>query len=365
MTPQLTIHDLRIRAVSVPIARPLVTRVVAVDRVPLLLIDVRTEEGVTGSAYLFGCLRRGPAYLAAVLRDIGELTRGQMVAPVGLYARVRHAFTLMGHGGIATIAASGFDIACWDALAKAAGLPLASLLGAVPQPLKAYNSNGLGLVEADEAAAEAEVLLGEGGFKAIKARLGRATLDADLACVRAIRAAVGAEVVLPVDFNQALTRVEAVKRARALDGEGVYWIEEPVVYDDLAGCAALREEVATPIQLGENFYGPRAAADAIAARACDYMMFDVMRIGGVTGWLRAAALADSAGIEVSSHLMPEVSAHLLAATPTRHWLEYVDWANPILAEPLEVRDGYVATPQSPGTGVAWDEDAVVRYQVQM
>ncbi|HYW77265.1 MAG TPA: enolase C-terminal domain-like protein [Gammaproteobacteria bacterium] len=365
MKPQLTIRDLRCRAVSVPIARPLVTRVVTVDRVRLLLIDLLTEEGITGSAYLFGYLARSHAYFSAVLRDIGELTRGAALAPAALYERVRQAFTLMGHGGIAAMAAAGFDMACWDALAKAAGLPLASLLGAVPQPVKAYNSNGLGLIGADEAGAQAQELLAEGGFDALKARLGRATWADDLAAVRAIRAAVGEQVLLPVDFNQALTRVQALRRCRALDREGIYWIEEPIVYDDLAGCVALRREIATPIQLGENFYRPRAVADAIAAGACDYMMFDVMRIGGVTGWLRAAALAEAAGIEVSSHLMPEVSAHLLAAMPTGHWLEYVDWANPILAEPLQVREGHVALQQTPGTGIAWNEEAVARYQVEL
>jgi mandelate racemase len=104
-------------------------------------------------------------------------------------------------------------------------------------------------------------------------------------------------------------------------------------------------------------------AAALAQRASDLVMPDVDRIGGVTGWLAAAALADVAGIPLSSHLYPEVSAHLLAATSTAHWLEYVDWAAPILAEPLTVTDGAVSPPDRAGTGVQWDEDAVTRYRV--
>ena len=101
---------------------------------------------------------------------------------------------------------------------------------------------------------------------------------------------------------------------------------------------------------------------AIQAQACDLVMPDLMRIGGVTGWLQAAALADSTGLPMSSHLYPEVSAHLLRVTPTRHWLEWQDWADPVLARPFEVRDGLLHPPDVPGTGLAWDEDAVARYQ---
>jgi mandelate racemase len=361
--PKLTIRGVTCRSVIVPIARPVVTRVVTIDQVPLLLIDVHTDEGVTGSTYLFGYFRRGNAYLATVLQDIGEMTTGDALAPLQLHAKVRKALTLMGHQGIAAMANAGFDMACWDALAKAAGVPLAVMLGGTVQPIKAYNSNGLGLIEPSAAAEEAQELVAQGGFEAVKVRLGRATLEADLAAVCAVRQAVGERVLLPTDFNQGLTVMEAVRRGRILDGEGVYWIEEPVAYDDLEGNARVAREVATPIQLGENFYGTRAVADAIAADACDYMMFDLMRIGGVTGWLRAAALAETAGIEVSSHILPEVSCHLMAVTPTRHWLEYVDWANPILAEPLQVRGGHAPIPDAPGSGIAWNEEAVAKYRV--
>ena len=165
-----------------------------------------------------------------------------------------------------------------------------------------------------------------------------------------------------VDFNQALTVAEAIRRGRMIDEEGgVHWIEEPVRADDFAGCARVAGEVATPIQIGENFMGPEQMAQALAAGACDYVMPDAERIGGVTGWLRAAALAQGAGVEMSSHLFPEVSAHLLAVTPTAHWLEYVDWADAVLAEPARLEDGHVIIPDRPGSGIAWNESAVQRY----
>jgi mandelate racemase len=155
---------------------------------------------------------------------------------------------------------------------------------------------------------------------------------------------------------------EAIRRGRMIDEEGgVAWIEEPVRADDFAGCARVAREVATPIQIGENFMGPEQMAQALAAGACDYAMPDAERIGGVTGWMRAAALAQGAGVEMSSHLFPEISAHLLAVTPTGHWLEFVDWADAILAEPARLEHGSVVIPDRPGSGIAWDEAAVKRY----
>ena len=187
----------------------------------------------------------------------------------------------------------------------------------------------------EAAAVEAEALL-EGGFQAVKLRLGRTAFDNDLATVRAVRCRLPERVRLMVDFNQALTFVEAMRYCPILDSEGVYWIEEPIRHDDYRHTALLAKAVLTPIQIGENFAGLPPMAAALACAASDYVMIDLDRIGGVTGWRNAAGLALAYNREVSSHLFPEVSAHLLAATSGRHWLEYVDWAVPILQEPLRI-----------------------------
>ena len=166
-----------------------------------------------------------------------------------------------------------------------------------------------------------------------------------------------------VDYNQALSLAQALERGRALDREGVYWLEEPIRHDDYAGAARLARELATPIQIGENFSESSSMATALAAGASDYVMPDLARIGGVTGWQRAAALAAVHRIEMSSHLFPEVSAHLLAATPTCHWLEWVDWANAIVEEPLRIDAGFAVVPERPGNGLAWNAAAVAKYRM--
>lgn len=361
-TATLTLRSVRARAVEVPMARPLGTSAQTIHSAPFLLIDLETEEGVTGRSYLFCYVKAAATPITHILQDAVEAVKGDRVAPLEIAAKLALRYRLIGVQGIVRMALAGLDVACWDALAIAAGLPLASYLGGTPRPVAAYNSNGLGLMEPEQAAEEAEELL-EHGFRAVKLRLGRAHPGEDLATVRAVRRRLPDEVALMADYNQALSVAEAIELGRTLDGEGIYWIEEPIRHDDYAGCAAVARALATPVQIGENFSGSHAMAAAVAAGASDYVMPDLERIGGVTGWQRAAALAMAAGIEMSSHLFPEVSAHLLAATPTRHWLEYVDWAAPLLAEPLRIENGMAIVPDQPGTGLIWDEAAVNRFRV--
>ena len=362
VSPALTVRAVRTVAVAVPMRFALGTSAATVREAPLLLVDLETEEGVTGRSYLFCYRPSGAAAIAAVLHDAVALIAGERVSPLHIAAKLERRFALIGVTGVVRMALSALDMALWDALAVAAGQPLATLLGGAPRPIPAYNSCGLGLMAPEAAADEAEQLLA-GGFKAVKLRLGHATLAQDLAVTRAVRRRLADDIAVMVDYNQALTVAQALERGRALAHEGVYWIEEPIRHDDLAGHATLVRELALPIQIGENFDGPKAMAQALDAGACDFVMPDAGRIGGVTGWQQAAGVAASRDVEMSSHLMPEVSAHLLAATPTAHWLEYVDWADAILAEPLAVIDGRVTATSKPGTGLAWNDEAVNRYRL--
>lgn len=362
MSATLTVRALRSVAVEVPMRHVLGTSQAAVRAAPLVLVDVETEEGVIGRAYLFAYLPGAAPALRAMLAEVERTVRGDRVAPLDLWRKLTRRFTLIGVQGIVRMAMAGFDVACWDALAIAAGQPLVQLLGGTPRPVRAYNSNGLGLMDLGALANEAGELL-EGGFSAVKLRLGYPTIAGDLAAVRAVRKRVGEGVRIMVDYNQALDAIEAIRRGRALDGEGVEWIEEPIRHDDYRGCAQVAAQVATPIQIGENFSLPYGMEAALEVGACDLVMPDLERIGGVTGWMRAAAIAHARGVPMSSHLFPEVSAHLLAATPTAHWLEYVDWAAPVLAEPIRIVDGGAVIPDRPGNGIAWNAEAVERYRI--
>jgi mandelate racemase len=356
----LRIRNLRARPVLVPFKRPPVSASGGIPAAALVLIDLETDGGVTGRAYVFGFASWTLRPIVACLQAMLEMIKGDALAPLEIEAKLRARLTLLDTPGLVGLALAGVDMAAWDALAQAHGVPLVSLLGGAVRPIAAYNSTGLWVQPVDGLADEAEALLAA-GFRAVKLRLGRDDGAEDLAAVRAVKTRIGDGVTLMCDFNQRLTVNEAILRGRALDGEGLYWIEEPVRHDDYEGYARIAAEVATPIQTGENLVDTFEMAKAIAARSLDFVMPDVQRIGGVTGWLRAAALAHAHGIEMSSHLFPEFSVHLLGVTPTCHWLEFMDWAEPVIQEPIRVKDGFAQIPDRPGAGIAWNEDAVKRY----
>lgn len=356
------IEKLRVRQAVVPLARPLKVSSGAVEAAPFALVDVTISGGAEGRCCLFTYTPLALRAVAALIEDFGATLIGAPAAPLDVEAGLMGKLRLLGREGLATMAVAGLDMALWDARARAAGLPLCRLLGAEPRPIRAYNSNGLGLGGAAAVAAEGPELLA-GGFEAMKLRLGYPTLAEDVAVFRALRDAVGPDVAIMVDYNQGLSVGEARRRATAIAEFDPVWLEEPVRHDDPEGSARVRSGSSVPIQLGENWWGPRDMAASLAAGAGDLAMPDAMKIGGVTGWMRAAALAEAADAPVSSHLFPEVSVHLLCATPTADWLEYVDWAAPILQDPPTPLNGALAPNETPGTGIDWDETAIARYAV--
>jgi mandelate racemase len=361
----LTLKELRARPVVLKLKRPVVARIATITEWPLVLIDLFTEEGIVGRSYLEPYVVKSMRYLVPALRDIGEMLKGRRVVPLDFYDAARKSLHFVGYEGMAMIAASGLDMAAWDTLAKAANLPLCVLLGGSVGPVISYNSNGLWLNEPEVVAAEALQLRDEGGFSGLKLRLGRDRVCDDLKTIEAVRTAVGDEVHLMVDFNQGLNFAEALHRCHTIDDLGLAWIEEPIVYDNLDGYVRLAAEIDTPIQIGENFYGPRELHKALQRNACDLVMPDFMRIGGVTGWLRAAAIAGAAGVPMSTHLYPEIAAHMMRVTETGHWLEWQDWANPILQNPYEIKGGLLHIPEVPGIGLEWNEDVVAANEVKL
>lgn len=364
MSNSLTLKSIRARSVLVPLRRPIIAGIGRFDHWPLVLVDIETADGIVGRSYVAPYRAAAVPAILAELRDLGSIFSSKVLAPFDTFETALQALNVVGVTGISTIATSAIDMAAWDALAKAADMPLAVFLGGTIAPLRAYNSNGLWRHEVGTISEEARELQRDGGFTAMKLRLGNVHLKDDLAAINAVRDGVGSDIDLMVDFNQALGLGDAIRRCHELDGEGLYWFEEPIAYDNVRGYAQLAQQVRTPLQMGENYYGPRDLFTFLSAGAVHYAMADLMRIGGVSGWLRAANLAGAAGVQFSNHLYPEISAHLMRVTPTAHWLEWVDWAVPILAEPLQPRDGHITASSKPGTGIDWDEANVKKYEVK-
>jgi mandelate racemase len=354
----MNITSFQVRCVNVTMAEPHRTASGVVAISPLVLLSVHTDAGVQGHSITF-------SYLPAALKPLGELMKnleplvcGQPLAPAAINDQLHARFKLIGTQGMVGMVLAGIDMALWDAFARSQGQPLYAALGGAARPIQAYGGVGYDGVDGSAKAAEGWACR---GFKAVKAKIGYPSVAEDLAVIRAMRSAVGPDVRLMVDYNQSLNPAEAAARLRVLDDEGLAWIEEPVLAHDYAALVRLADATRTPLQAGENWWGPLDFRHAFDAGVRDLAMPDAMKSGGVTGWQRIAAMAQLYGIPLSSHLWPEVSAQLLCATPSAHWLEHVEWWNPILKEPLHVQDGMAQVSQRPGSGVEFNEEAVQRY----
>jgi mandelate racemase len=344
------IRCLQARAVRVPMPTPHRTASGVVSESPLVLTDIVTDAGATGRSITFTYTAAALGPTADLIRNIEPLIQGEELAPAEIAQKLARRFRLLGTQGLVGMALAGIDMALWDALARLHETPLCRLLGGVEKPTPAYGAVGHdGEVESARVAEDWATR----GFRGVKVKIGYPTVAEDVRVIRAIRSGVGPDVAIMVDYNQSLTPTDAIDRMRALDAEGLTWVEEPVLATDYPGLAQVAREARTPIQAGENWWGPEELRHAIDARSTDYVMLDVMKIGGVTGWQRASALAGAAGLRVSSHLWTELSAQLLAATPTANWLEYCDWWNPVVREPLAVENGLAI----PGPPIEWRDPA--------
>lgn len=360
----MVVTGLRVRRAMVPVRRTLATRVGTFTQAPFLLLDLDLVGGGAGHALCFTFVPIGLKVIPLLLEDLIGVVKGRTITPATLgeiHDAGQKRLTHLGHEGAAMMALSMLDMALHDAMARSAGVPLYRLLGGSATPLATYNSCGLGLMQPEAVAREARELTAEhGGFRHVKLRMGRGDANAEIAAYRAVREAVGPDVLVACDFNQGLAPLDAYDTCRAIDGLGLAWIEEPVVYDDYETQARLTTKLTTPISVGENWWSWRVGKTAIEMGACDYIMPDLLRIGGVTGWMRLARVAQVRQVPFSSHLSPDYSAHVLAATPTRHWLEYMDWGQDLLADPLIPVAGFTTPRETPGTGIAWNEAAIAK-----
>ncbi len=353
------IKDIRLTPVVVPLARPMRTASGALPDCALGLIDIETDADVVGQAYIFAYTPRVLRALESLAAEIKDVVIGKSIAPEERFADFQATFRLLGIQGLLGMVIAGIDMALWDALGKFKNEPVCRLLGADPRPIQAYDSYGLLDIEADRESLEQSVVR---GFRAIKIKLGGGDVAEDVARTAFARSVVGPDVQIMIDYNQSLDVSESLRRIERLAEFNIAWIEEPVPAEDLEGHRAVKEASNVPVQTGENWWFPEGATNAINAGVSDFIMPDIMKVGGFTGWIQVAGLAKAKGLPLSSHAFVEQSAHALAATPTMHWLEYLDKARPVLINGYDVIDGCV-TARGPGLGIAWDQDAVNRYRI--
>ncbi|MEV0622718.1 mandelate racemase/muconate lactonizing enzyme family protein [Nonomuraea sp. NPDC050404] len=328
---------------------------------PLSQIDMLTCEieagGLTGLGFSYTTRAGTPAQFAHV-KEVGENLLGEDPADIGrIYERLLWAGASVGRSGVATQALAAIDVALWDLKAKRAGLPLAKLLGAYRDSVRVYNTSGgylqAPIEEVKERAAQS-LAAGVGG---IKIKVGQPDMREDLRRLTAVREHLGDQTPVMVDANQQWDRASALRFGRAVEDLGLVWIEEPLDAYDAEGHARLAAALDTPIATGEMLSSAADLVRLIDLRAVDFLQPDVPRVGGITPYLKVAALADHAHLQVAPHFVMEIHVHLAAAYPRESWVEHIEWLSPLFEERLEIKDGRMLVPDRPGLGLGLAEQA--------
>src|SRR6266849_7064719 len=307
------------RVLSTPADNPLVVGLPApTDTREFVLLELGTDQGLTGIGLTFFGAALTPALKVAVdtlarLRVGDDPSRVEAIA-----AKLRRAASGSGPGGIFALALSAIDMACWDLKGKAVGQSVCALLGGLRERVPTYASGALLRAHPVDYLAKAGPRLRDMGFRQMKMQCGsEPTVAASVERVRVMRESIGPDVDLMCDINQLWSVHHSIEVGRRLEPYHLYWLEDPVAHDDYAGLARVADALATPITAGEYHYGITPFRHLLEARSIDIVMIDLLRVGGITQWMKVAGMAEAFNLPVVSHLVPEIHVHLVAAIPHR------------------------------------------------
>jgi L-alanine-DL-glutamate epimerase-like enolase superfamily enzyme len=353
------------RVLRTPADNPLVVGLPApTDTREFVTLELGTDEGLVGLGLTFFGAALTPALKAAV-DGLAALVVGEDPNQTeAIAARCRRAAGSAGPGGIFTLALSAVDIACWDLKGKAVGRSVCSLLGGLRPRVPTYASGALMRAHPIAYLAEAGPRLRDMGFRQMKMQCGsEPTVAASIERVRVMREAIGPDVDLMCDINQLWSVNQAIEIGRSVEPYQLFWLEDPTTHDDYPGLARIADALATPIAAGEYHYGITPFRHLLEHRSIDVVMIDLLRVGGITQWMKVAGMAEAFNLPVVSHLVPELHVHLVAAVPNGLTVEYMPWTLRLYEETPALDQGQLVVPDRPGLGLAFDQAALKRYQI--
>ena len=359
----MKIENIATRWLRIPLTPPIADSTHTLNAIDLILVEV-TAGGVTGLCYMLSF-----DYAPAVLRGFvdQELKRHVLGLDAddirGIFERNMRACEYVGQCGIAMWGISAVDTALWDLLARRLGVPVSLLWGRHVNAVPVYGSGGWVSYSESKLGDEVRGYLAR-GFRGVKMKIGGPSEDWDVARVKMVREMIGPDIALMVDANQALPLARAIRTARRLEDAGLTWIEEPLPRDDIEGYQRLAASTSIPLAAGEREYGVEPFRRLIAARAISVVQPDLLRVGGVTNWRLVAGLAETHRLALAPHFYREYDVHLAACYPNLIGIEWFDWLDPLLVNPLEIRDGLVVVPDRPGFGVQFRPEALNEYEVR-
>jgi L-alanine-DL-glutamate epimerase-like enolase superfamily enzyme len=364
---QLESHLLRL-----PLTRPIAAPANAEQRggrryehVFLLVVYLDTDAGHRGLGFAYSLEGGGRALKAIADDDLAPLvTDEDPLDHERLAAKVYWRLQPIGRLGLVAQAYSAVDLALWDLKGKIAGLPLYKLLGGARESAPVYGSDSGWLWMSPEEIIAASRPYLDQGMMGIKLKVGSADPEADAERVSRVREAFGEDVWLAVDANQRYDYGTALSMGHFFEEEiGVDWFEEPISCEDVEGHARLAERLEVPIALGETLFSRAEFQAYLRAGAVDILQPDITRLGGLTAFLKVAALAEEHHRTLAPHLLPEVAVHVACGLPQVRVVEYMPWLSPAFVEPPAVVDGKLVPSKRPGLGLEIRAEAFEKYRV--
>ena len=353
------------RVLRTPADNPLVVGLPApTDTREFVTLELGTDQGAVGLGLTFFGGALTPALKAAV-DELAQLTIGEDPTQVeAIAAKLRRAAGSSGPGGIFTLAHSAVDIACWDLKGKTTGQSVCALLGGLRDRVATYASGALMRPHPIDYLAKAGPRLRDMGFRQMKMQCGsEATVAASVERVRVMRESIGPDIDLMCDINQLWSVNQAIEIGRRIEPYHLFWLEDPTTHDDYPGMARIADALTTPIAAGEYHYGIAPFRHLLEHRSIDIVMIDLLRVGGITQWMKVAGMAEAFNLPVVSHLVPEIHVHLVAAIPNGLTVEYMPWTLNLYEQTPPIEGGQLVVPKKPGLGLAFDQAAMKRYQV--
>jgi L-talarate/galactarate dehydratase len=353
------------RVLRTPADNPLVVGLPApTDTREFVTLELGTDEGLVGIGLTFFGGALTPALKAAVDGLAAQVVGDDPTQVEAVAAKCRRAAGSAGPGGIFSLALAAVDIACWDLKGKALGRSVSALLGGLRHRVPTYASGALLRAHPIDYLAKAGPRLRDMGFRQMKMQCGsEPTLGASIERVRVMREAIGPDLDLMCDINQLWTVNHAIEVGRRIEPYQLFWLEDPTAHDDYPGLARIADALGTPIAAGEYHYGIVPFRHLLEHRSIDIVMIDLLRVGGITQWMKVAGMAEAFNLPVVSHLVPELHVHLVAAVPNGLTVEYMPWTLRLYEETPRLEQGQLVVPDKPGLGLAFDAAALKRYQV--
>ena len=350
--------------VDIPLAKPIATAIHQMKSVGCVLLELETDQGLVGESYVFTLNGVRLKALQEMLLGFAHQVEGRdphFVAQI--WNDIWTEMNPIGHKGFTIAALTAIDTACWDLVGKSAAMPLHKLFGACREQVKTYASGGLWLSQSIDSLVEEAAEFVDSGFRSVKVRLGKAKIEEDIERVRAVSEAIGPDIELLADANQALSPKQAIRLGRELEAFNLGWFEEPVVYHNLEGCAEVRAALDTPIAAGETEYTRYGMREILNAAAVDVLMPDLQRIGGLSEMRRVAAIASGYDIPISTHIFTEHSLSIAGSEANCISVEHMPWFAPLFNESMEISEGMISIPDRVGTGFSFDQAAIKKFKI--